>query len=131
MHQVLALTFAIGLALTGDAAAQQKADKLYRIAGGKVDALTYNGYRRYHASCNHCHGPDGLGSTIGPSLVERAPEPDTFRGIVVGGTSGSRGVMKGFADDPNVAPYVDDILAYVQARADGALPPGRPERAGP
>jgi mono/diheme cytochrome c family protein len=26
--------------------------------------------RRYHARCNHCHGPDGVGSTFGPSLVE-------------------------------------------------------------
>ncbi|TIX83067.1 MAG: cytochrome C, partial [Mesorhizobium sp.] len=37
-------------------------------------------------------------------------------------------VMKGFADDPNVAPYIDDIYAYLQARADGALGRGRPER---
>jgi len=36
--------------------------------------------------------------------------------------------MKGFADDPNIAPYVDDIYAYLQARADGVLGPGRPIR---
>jgi len=36
--------------------------------------------------------------------------------------------MKGFAGDPNIAPYVDDILAYLQARADGALGRGRPAR---
>jgi mono/diheme cytochrome c family protein len=119
---------AAALALLPGAAAQQAADKLYRIENGKVDAKTYNGFRRYHASCNHCHGPDGLGSTVGPSLVERAPDADAFRRIVRDGVSGSRGVMKGFADDPNVSPYVDDILAYVQARADGALPPGRPTR---
>jgi mono/diheme cytochrome c family protein len=119
---------AVALALPFGAAAQQPADQLYRVENGKVDAKTYNGFRRYHASCNHCHGPDGLGSTIGPSLVQQAPDPDAFRRIVRDGTSGSRGVMKGFADDPNVLPYVDDILAYVQARAAGALPPGRPTR---
>ncbi|TIY04589.1 MAG: cytochrome C, partial [Mesorhizobium sp.] len=27
-----------------------------------------------------------------------------------------------------VAPYIDDIYAYLQARADGALGRGRPER---
>jgi mono/diheme cytochrome c family protein len=121
---------AAGFLLSFTAAVPQDAGKLYEIADGKVDAKTYNGFRRYHASCNHCHGPDGMGSTIGPSLVERPPDPDTFRRIVRDGSSGSRGVMKGFGDDPNVEPYVDDILAYVQARADGALPPGRPTRMG-
>jgi hypothetical protein len=38
--------------------------------------------------------------------------------------------MKGFSGDPNVAPYVDDIYAYLQARADGVLGRGRPIRFG-
>ena len=48
--------------LNADVAAQEAAipGKLYRITDGKVDARTYNGYRRYHAVCNHCHGPDGM-----------------------------------------------------------------------
>ena len=123
---VLALTGS--LAMPGSAAAQGNAPggKLYRIDDGKVDAKTYNGYRRFHAGCNHCHGQDGLGSTFGPSLVERLPDHDAFRRIVRDGTGG--GKMKGFADDPNVAPYIDDIYAYLQARADGALDRGRPTR---
>ncbi|TCN22778.1 hypothetical protein EV184_12323 [Sinorhizobium americanum] len=40
-------------------------------------------------------------------------------------------VMKGFATDPNFAPYIDDIYAYLQARADGALGRGRPKRMEP
>ena len=56
--------------------------KFYRLADGKVDDRTYNGFRRYHASCNHCHGSDGLGSTFGPSLVDRLPEIGLFRRIV-------------------------------------------------
>jgi mono/diheme cytochrome c family protein len=125
----LALAFAGGLAVPGGAAAQDNAPggKLYRIVDGKVDGKTYNGYRRFHAGCNHCHGQDGLGSTFGPSLVERLPDREAFRRIVRDGTGG--GKMKGFADDPNVAPYIDDIYAYLQARADGALDRGRPERA--
>jgi hypothetical protein len=39
--------------------------------------------------------------------------------------------MKGFAADPNFAPYIDDIYAYLQARADGALGRGRPKRPAP
>jgi len=33
------------------------APKYYQIIDGAVDPKTYNGYRRYHASCNHCHVP--------------------------------------------------------------------------
>lgn len=125
---MLPLAFAAGVATLAGAVAQQGGDRLYRITDGKADAKTYNGFRRYHASCNHCHGPDGLGSTVGPSLVDRPPDPEAFRRVVREGSRSNTGVMKGFADDPNVAPHVDDILAYVQARADGALPPGRPAR---
>lgn len=115
-------------AVSLDAAAQEDTlpGKFYRVIDSKVDARTYNGYRRYHAGCNHCHGPDGMGSSFGPSLVDHLPEIETFRHIVHDGRSSGAAVMKGFAGDPNVAPYVDDIYAYLQARADGALGRGRP-----
>ena len=63
-------------ALSMDVAAQEAAlpGKFYRIVDGKVDPRTYNGYRRYHAVCNHCHGPDGMGSSFGPSLVDHLPD---------------------------------------------------------
>ena len=118
--------------LNADAAAQEAAipGKLYRIIDGKADARTYNGYRRYHAVCNHCHGPDGMGSSFGPSLVDRIPDIETFRRIVRDGQSSGAAVMKGFSGDPNVAPYVDDIYAYLEARADGELGRGRPVKFG-
>ena len=127
----LALVLTGSLAAPGGAAAQDAAPgaRLYRIVDGKVDARTYNGFRRFHAGCNHCHGQDGLGSTFGPSLVDRLPDLDAFRRIVRDGTGGGTAMMKGFADDPNVAPYIDDIFAYLQARHDGALDRGRPTRA--
>lgn len=123
----------VGVAIGTGAVLQEGAfpGKAYLIVEGKVDARTYNGYRRYHGGCNHCHGPDGVGSTFGPSLVEGLVDIDAFRRIVRAGQSTGLSVMKGFADDPNVAPYVDDIYAYLQARADGALGRGRPERWGP
>ena len=91
-----------------------------------ADANIYNGFRRYHAGCNHCHGPDGMGSMIGPSLVDRLPDIESFRAIVREGQSNGLSVMRGFAGDPNVAPYIDDIYAYLKARADGAVRRGRP-----
>jgi len=100
----------------------------YRVVDGKVDPHTYNGYRRYHAGCNHCHGPDGLGSSFGPSLVDAPLDRDAFRAVVREGRINGTSVMKGFAADANIEPYVDDIYAYLRARADGALGRGRPAR---
>ena len=115
------------VAAVGAAADERElAGKLYRIIDGKVDARTYEGFRRYHASCSHCHGQDGLGSTFGASLVDGLPGSEAFRRVVLDGKSTNSSVMKGFAGDPNIAPYVDDIFAYLQARADGALGRGRP-----
>jgi hypothetical protein len=59
------------------------------------------------------------------------PEIEAFRRIVRDGQRTGASVMKGFADDPNIAPYVDDIYAYLQARMDGALGRGRPARLEP
>jgi len=129
------LAFAGSLAILSNTVAQDRARdsavaaKLYRIVDGKVDARTYNGFRRYHAGCNHCHGQDGMGSTIGPALVDRLPDLETFRRIVRDGRSNGAAIMQGFANDPNVAPHIEDIYAYLQARADGALDRGRPMKA--
>jgi hypothetical protein len=67
-----------------------------------------------------------MGSTFAPSLLERLLQIEAFRSVVRDGQSTGASVMKGFADGPNIAPYVDDIYAYLQARADGVLGPGRP-----
>jgi mono/diheme cytochrome c family protein len=102
--------------------------KFYQVVDGRVDARTYNGFRRYHAVCSHCHGPDGTGSTFGSSLVDKLTDVNAFRRIVREGQRNGTSIMKGFANDPNVSPYIDDIYAYLQARADGALGRGRPTK---
>lgn len=129
---ILSSVVVCSLAVDGGAASQDDAPagKFYRVVDGKVDARTYNGFRRYHAGCNHCHGPDGEGSSFTPSLVERLPDVEAFRRVVRDGQSSGASVMRGFANDPNIAPYIDDIYAYLQARADGALGRGRPIRLG-
>jgi mono/diheme cytochrome c family protein len=85
-----------------------------------------NGFRRYHSVYNHCHGPDGLGSSFGPSLVDTPPEPQRFRTAVIEGVRGTSGVMNGFGDNADVMKHLDEILAYVDARARGELGRGRP-----
>jgi hypothetical protein len=61
-------------------------------------------------------------------LIERLLPIERFRDIVLNGVSEGSAAMKGFAGDPNVSPYLDDIYAYLQARTDGVLGRGRPDR---
>src|SRR5437868_4391903 len=52
-----------------------------------VDWYTYSGYRRYHSECHVCHGPDGMGSTYAPALVNSLKTEDynDFLGVVASG----------------------------------------------
>jgi mono/diheme cytochrome c family protein len=86
----------------------------------------HEGYRRYQGVRGHCHGPDGTGSSFAPSLIDPLPARDRFAAAVVEGVIGTRGVMRGFAGDPNVEPYLDAIYAYLADRAAGRLGRGRP-----
>jgi mono/diheme cytochrome c family protein len=116
----------VGMAAGPTAGATQ--DKLYRVVDGKVDKRTYNGYRRYNSICIHCHGPDGIGGSFAPSLIAAPLSLPAFRQVVLAGRQNGNSVMKGFAGDGNVEPYIEDIYAYLQARADGVLGRGRPAR---
>ncbi len=121
------------LALPMPASAQDE-EKPYSIVDGKVDQGTYNGWRRYHASCHTCHGPDGLGSSYAPNLVEsmKTLSYDEFAEVVINGrenvSSAQQSVMPAFGMVMDVATYLDDIYAYLEARSDGVLGRGRPER---
>jgi methanol metabolism-related c-type cytochrome len=109
-------------------------EKPYKITDGKVDPGTYNGYRRYHASCHVCHGPDGLGSSYAPNLTESLKRLDyaAFTEVIINGRqniSGSQqSVMPAFGEVQDVATYIDDLYAYLKARSDGVVARGRPPR---
>jgi methanol metabolism-related c-type cytochrome len=99
---------------------------------GTVDWLTYSGFRRYHAECHVCHGPDGEGSSYAPALKNSVNRLDyyDFYGIVAGGIqnvdAGHNNVMPAFGTNVNVMCYLDDIYVYLKARGTGALDRGRP-----
>lgn len=108
-------------------------DKPYVVKGGKIDKAGFNGWRRYTESCLRCHGPDGAGSSYGPSLVDSLKEmsEEDFKEVVVNGrisTVVANSVMPPFGMVEDVALYLDDIYAYLKARSDGVLARGRPER---
>jgi mono/diheme cytochrome c family protein len=118
------------------AGSEQTNEKPYTITDGKADKKTFNGWRRYTESCMRCHGPDGAGSSYGPDLVDSVKQmpQDEFNEIVVNGrtnvSAASNSVMPPFGEVEDVVIYLDDIWAYLKARADGALGRGRPPRIG-
>ena len=125
-----------GLSLLAAAGAGSAADeeKPYVVKDGKVDAHTYNGWRRYTESCLRCHGPDGAGSSYAPDLTEslKSMSEDQFKEVVVNGrknvNTASENVMPSFGTNPNVSCYMDDIFIYVRARANEAIGRGRPAK---
>lgn len=130
---------AIGLACgafagSGVPGVAQDEEKPYSVVEGKADQGTYNGWRRYHASCHTCHGPDGLGSSYAPSLVDSLQQIsyDEYAEVVINGrenvTTSQQSVMPAFGLVQDVATYLDDIYAYLKARSDGVLGRGRPPR---
>jgi mono/diheme cytochrome c family protein len=123
-----ALMILVGGALL--AAQEASESPAYTVIDGKADPDTANGYMIYTAKCMPCHGPDGLGSSFAPSLVQAAERRTfaEFTQTVRAGRSLLPGrIMPGFADDEQVMAHIDDIWRYLQARADGALGRGRPE----
>lgn len=119
----------------GGATAQDDEEKPYTVnEDGVVDWYTFSGFRRYHADCHVCHGPDGLGSSFAPALVESLKTmsyEDYFDVVVNGRTNVSttdQNQMPAFAENPNVMCFIDDIYAYLMARADDVVGRGRPKK---
>ncbi|MCK0196283.1 c-type cytochrome, methanol metabolism-related [Ancylobacter sp. 6x-1] len=102
---------------------------------GTMDWFTYSGYRRYHAECHVCHGPDGMGSSYAPALANslKTMTYEEFTETVVNGKQNvghgtADQVMPAFGQNLNVMCYLDDLYIYLKARADGALGRERPSK---
>lgn len=132
----IAIALLIGITSVRAAENDQSAEKPYKVENGKIDLKTYNGWRRYTESCMRCHGPDGAGSSYAPDLVNSVKQmtKDQFEDIVINGrtnvSAASEEVMPPFGEVEDVVLYLDDIWAYLKARADGVLGRGRPARIG-
>jgi methanol metabolism-related c-type cytochrome len=140
---VAALGLLSSLQAVGETAKKEKDGKwetadghpTYNIAGdGTVDWYTFSGFRRYHSECHTCHGPDGEGSTYAPGLMDtlKTMSYEDFMGVVASGRevvrADKQSKMPALGDNRNVMCYIDDIYVYLKARADGALPRGRPAK---
>jgi methanol metabolism-related c-type cytochrome len=104
----------------------------YHIENGKVDWYTYIGFERYGANCLQCHGPDGLGSSYAPSLVDALKNLSyaQFLATVAQGkkdvSASSDLVMPTFGQNKNVMCFINEIYVYLRARSNGSLGRGRP-----
>jgi len=124
------------------APAADSADAPYSVECGQVndagesfcyvDGDTYIGWRTFHGFCHVCHAQDAVGSTFAPNLLDRMRESDMTRELfferVSEGFTGQVGVMPPWKDNPNIRKRYGELYAYLRARADGALPPGRPKK---
>ena len=95
-------------------------DPTFNVApDGTVDWYSNSGYLRYTGNCMQCHGPDGLGSSLAPSLTDALKQMDYsgFVSIVVNGKQDVNAaqdlVMPAFGTNRNVMCYIDPIYVYL------------------
>jgi methanol metabolism-related c-type cytochrome len=115
--------------------ADKNGNPTYKVSqDGTVDWYTYSGFRRYHSDCHVCHGPNGEGSSYAPALAESLKTLNyvDFNNVVTNGRknvdAANDKVMPSFAENVNVMCFLDDIYVYLRARANGAVPGGRPPK---
>jgi mono/diheme cytochrome c family protein len=103
-----------------DAAQQPAGDKL------AVNQSEYNGWKTFAVNCTRCHGEDAVGSTIAPNLMKSLREHVDHELFV-------QTVKNGRPDKgmPTWGPLltdkqIEDLYAYLKARSEGRLAPGRP-----
>jgi mono/diheme cytochrome c family protein len=114
-------------------AAAKPADQGAQAGGLKVSSLEYEGWRQYSVNCARCHGQDVLPNPVAANLlVSLGPNgatnsPEKFFQVVSKGRP-ERG-MPAFGSllTPE---QINAMYAYVKGRADGRIPPGRPDRPG-
>jgi mono/diheme cytochrome c family protein len=98
--------------------------------GGAVSQLEYEGWRQYSVNCARCHGQDVLPNPVAANLlISLAPggpmeSKEKFVQVVSEGRP-DRG-MPAFKTIQSRS-QIEATYAYVKARADKRIPPGRPQ----
>ena len=113
------------------AGADQSTEKPYTVRTGRsTRRLSTVGAATRNRACAATvpTGPAVLWA--GARGISQAPEQDEFNEVVVNGRSNvniaNTNVMPPFGEVEDVVTYLDDIWAYLKARADGVLGRGRP-----
>jgi len=113
--------------------ADKDGNPTYKVSpDGVVDWYTFSGFRRYHSDCHVCHGPNGDGSSLAPALansLKTMSYADFANSVTYGRknvNAANDKVMPAFGTNANVMCYLDDLYVYLRARANNAIPGGRP-----
>lgn len=94
-------------------------EKLYQVVNGKIDDSTFEGWRTYNGGgCGQCHG--GGGTELVASLVSKI-DKELFKDYVTNGVPGTQ--MKPHKNNKRLMKNLDNLYAYLKARADGVLGP--------
>ena len=99
-----------------------------------MDWFSFSGYRRYGANCLVCHGPDAMGSSYAPALIDSLKTityPQFLQTVAAGKKNvdnSSNLVMPSFGDNKNVQCYINDIYVYIRARSIGLLDRQQPSK---
>lgn len=151
-----AAAIALTLALAGCAVEVQNRQPARELAkAAEPPGSAYTGWRVFQDKCAGCHGPDAQGSERAPALLSRVRSlgPRAFVSRVLTRyewevrTPGPAGrdeaalqalvdevmarrqgtlTMPAWQTEPRVNAHIMDLYAYLSARAEGALGPGRP-----
>ncbi len=121
----------------------------YTVVDGKVDNKTYVGWRLFNSTCFVCHGKNATGTDRAPNLVESMANMSGYkfrkkvlgryfaivnfddpesRMAYLGEEQSAQFRMPTWSDDPNIRPHINELYAYLKARADGVLGEGRPKK---
>jgi len=142
MRMRLPGVFALLCLLAASASAQSRSDAVYL------------GWRHFQANCARCHGNDATGTDKAPNLLPRVQGMSEarfvstvlqrYQWVIPSSEAGSESaarealledvlrrrkgesLMPAWENEPSVKAHVLDLYTYLNARARGAVGPGRP-----
>ena len=145
----------LALVLAGCAVEVQNTQPAREVAQlAKPAGSTYAGWRIFQDKCVACHGAEATGTDRGPNLLSRIGDMGSrrfvnlvlrrydwsFQAAEAGREGAAREAlvedvlrrqqgslsMPAWQDEPSVNAHILDLYAYLTARSDGTLRPGRP-----
>ena len=90
----------------------------------------YSGWKWWHVYCYRCHGTNAVATTLAPNLLDPSEKftlKDFLKKVREGSPDKGMQAWDKLLDDKQIT----QLYAYVRARADKVLPPGRPDEVGP
>ena len=92
-----------------------------------VSQAEYNGWKTFAVNCTRCHGDDAFGTVIAPNLLHSLKTTVTSHDFFIQTVTDGRPAKGMPTWGPLLEPQrIEELWAYLKARSDGRLAPGRP-----